>query len=67
MEGHGYSILDFLVEDALYLVQLRNIWGAKTWRGNFHKLLRWLDKRRGLQWHESRLLCVCISDGVISK
>jgi len=33
VQGHGYSILDFLVEDALYLVQLRNIWGAKTWRG----------------------------------
>ena len=33
MKGHGYSILDFLVEDALYLVQLRNIWGSKTWRG----------------------------------
>lgn len=33
VQGHGYSILDFLVEDALYLVQLRNIWGSKTWRG----------------------------------
>ena len=33
LQGHGYSVLDFLVEDALYLVQLRNLWGSKTWRG----------------------------------
>jgi len=39
MKGHGYSILDFLVEDALYLVQLHNIWDSKTWGG-------WEDKQR---------------------
>ncbi|CAJ1391839.1 unnamed protein product [Effrenium voratum] len=32
VQGHGYSVLDFLVED-FRLVQLRNPWPDKPWRG----------------------------------
>ena len=32
MQGHGYSIVNFLVEKDVQLVQLRNLWGS-SWRG----------------------------------
>ena len=32
-QGHGYSILNFLVEGDIQLVQLRNLWAGLCWRG----------------------------------
>jgi len=42
-EGHGYSIVNFLVEKDVQLVQLRNLWGS-SWRGAWSDDSReWLD------------------------
>ena len=32
-QGHGYSILNFLMEGDIQLVQLRNLWAGLSWRG----------------------------------
>ncbi|CAE7265009.1 CAPN3 [Symbiodinium microadriaticum] len=42
-EGHGYSIVNFLVEKDVQLVQLRNLWGS-AWKGAWSDDSReWLD------------------------
>ncbi|CAE7257566.1 Ttc1, partial [Symbiodinium pilosum] len=44
VQGHGYSILNFLVEGDIQLVQLRNLWAGLCWRGAWSDDSReWLD------------------------
>eukprot|EP00439_Symbiodinium_sp_Y106_P046453 s1280_g5.t3 len=52
-EGHGYSIVNFLVEKDVQLVQLRNLWGS-SWRGAWSDDSReWLDNPQIRRRHQT--------------
>lgn len=52
---HVYSVIDFLEEDGMKLVRLRNPWGHTSWKGDYSRSHKSWNRHKNL-WDHARAL-----------